>query len=536
MSGEPDNVHLLLAHAGDRRPVLPDGVPLTAALAPPTVDTWPQPPPDDASGDEPDDVLPPIWGVIAPEGSEGDRLLALVAPLIAAREAAQGRKAPVYRVPKARGPMTLGEALAWRRDVFDGCWNLGLDRATFQLVLGDLDQVPFAIQEVQSIDGFVGRLCFPDEAGYGAYVDKVLRAARAPRRGPGRVVMHAAHDGSAALDIGVAGLFQPGEAMLRAELEGGRLAASSLLAHAAPMQPGKALLLDRASAADPGVLFTLSHGLGAPPEGWRSADEQRASQGAMQLGSEAQLNGDDLATGRFMPDGLWLMFACFGAGTPAESVYAHWLAQLRRGRQPTDLTRTLAMGAPFIARLPQKVLANPDGPLAFVGHVDLAWTHSFRDSEDPDQVRAGRFMRVLASALAGDPVGIAFQQLARSVLEADRELIAAYAQQAAAGAGAALDADAVQRAVLWMRRQDLAGFILLGDPAATLPVGGPDASTMDAGAGPAIDRLEQAIGHVLVGARPLAEIAAEAGIPAARLEEHAAAYREAGRRALAKPA
>src|SRR5689334_24275833 len=51
-----------------------------------------------------------------------------------------------------------------------------------------------------------------------------------------------------------------------------------------------------------------------------------------------------------------------------------------------------------------------------------------------------------------------------------------YAEEAARGspdttADAGPDPATLERAVLWMTRQDLAGFVLLGDPQATLPVG-----------------------------------------------------------------
>ncbi|MFT3770613.1 MAG: hypothetical protein QM820_34745 [Minicystis sp.] len=553
MPTDDDALHLLLARAGDNRPVLPDGLPLSAAVAPERVETLPDAPAtrganDPNAGDAPEDVpmsppepAPPLWGVIVPEGPAGDRLLALADRLIKHREARQGRPAPVYRVPRASGPMSLSEALAWRTTHYDTGADLGAERAELQLILGDLDQVPLAIQKVQSIDGYVGRLFFADEKGYDAYIDKVLRAEGAPRRGPGRVVLHTAHDGSRALDLGLEGLTAPGEALLRAGVAGGEIQAREILSYAVPSEPGKDVLLQRVSAPDPGVLFTMSHGLGLPIDGWRSPAAQRGGQGAMQFGITDSLIGDEIRTGTFMPSGLWFCFACFSAGTPDASVYAPWLERLTaRGRTPPDLGRALAMEAPFVADLPQKALCNPDGPLAFVGHVDLAWTHSFRDDDDPQQRRAGRFMRVLTSALAGDPVGVAFQKLTQFVLEADAALTYFYARDVAP-VPAALDAATErQRALLWMRRQDLGGFILLGDPAVELPVGvaaparavGDVTVTTTLGTSPPGAALERAVLEVLLADKSLAAIAGASGIDATVLERAAALYREAGRRAI----
>jgi hypothetical protein len=566
MADPNDSFYLLLARAGDHAPMLPEGLPQSALLAPdhpePELESVPVPSralipsapggggPDNA-GDMPDDAPAPppplLWGVIAPAGPVGDRLLGLIDKLIKAREAQQRAPARVYRVPAQATPMTMAEAIAWRKASYDSGADLGVDRPRFQLILGDLDQVPLAIQQVQAIDGYVGRLCFADESGYGAYVDKVLRAEAKARHKYARLVMHTARDGSVPLELGWSALAAPGEALLRAELAQSSYPASEILSHGEPSKPGLAVLLERASSPDPGVLFTMSHGLGPPYQGWGTPEEQRAQQGAMVLGVEAQLGGADVATGPFMPDGLWLMFACFGAGTPSMSAYQRWLQQAP-GRV-SDVARSLALGAPFIAALPQRALANPDGPLAFIGHVDLAWTFSFREAGDSSKARPGRFMRVLKSALEAKQVGVALQELAAFVVETDTELTLSYVGTDTLGPAALQE-----RALLWLTRQDLAGFILLGDPAVRLPVLPLVAASLDDGAPqpvgsappsltfvggappPPAGDLERAVGRVLAGDKTVAEAAAEQGIDPARLEAAVAAYRQAGRRALGRDA
>lgn len=517
-------LQLLLARDGDLAPALPDGLPPAMAQAPDHLELLSAP--GDAArtspvaGDEPDDVLPPVWALIAPEGPAGDRLIDLIRPLVKLREEAQGRPAPVFRVPPGSAAMSAADALRWRSRIYDSGADLGLDRAAFQLVLGDLDQVPLAIQQQQARDAAVGRLAFTDEAGYAAYADKVIAAEKAARA-PGRLVLHTAHDGSRALELAYAGLAQPGEALVRAEVANGHLPIASVTAYGRPSFPGRAELLDHAAAPGPGVLLTLSHGLGPPLGGWASPAAQRARQGALALGSGPPLAGADVAAGRFMPAGLWLMFACFGAGTPTSSAYAFWMNRLATsGRPQPDLRGALALAQPFIADLPQRALANPEGPLGFIGHVDLAWTYSFSDDDDPLRARPGRFMRVLAAALGGQPIGAAFAELSRFVAETDAALAGAYADEAASPGDTA---GAPRRARLWMTRQDLAGFILLGDPAARLPVGA--APKADA------EPLGRAVEQVL-GGKSVPEAAAANGVDAAALEQAVAAFRAAGRRAL----
>jgi len=542
MTGD-DLFHLLLASAGDHAPVLPGGLPASTAiaLAPPA---WFSPPDNDdpgaPRGPGAGDMPTAQWGLIVPEGPAGERLLALARPLIARREEQQGAVAPVYAVPAGRGA-SIADAIAWRGERYDSGAGLALGRADYQLILGDLADVPLAIQQVQSLDGRVGRVCFPDDAGYAAYFDKILRSEADPRRGPGRVALHAAHDGSAPLDAGWKGLLKPGEALLREALPKDGPGAPAIASFGEPSRPGMAELLASAGVRAPGVLLTVSHGQGAPFGGWRSREEQRKGQGAMVFGSAGLLDGADLASRPFMPDGLWLMFACFGAGTPDASAFAPWLDRLQAfGRKPPDVRRSLALGAPFIADLPQRALANPEGPLAFIGHVDLAWTFSFREGDDPGETRAGRFARVLRAALSGMPVGDAFALLTSFVLETDLALSAAYAEDAVRTPAPALDPAALRRALLWMTRQDLAGFILLGDPRTSLPLGlpatpspdGPGDAPMAGGRAPLVDEtLEQAIGEVLAG-RSVKDVAAARSIDADRLDRAVTAYRQAGRRAL----
>jgi hypothetical protein len=300
----------------------------------------------------------------------------------------------------------------------------------------------------------------------------------------------------------------------------------------------------------PGVLFSVSHGEGAPRGGWRSAAEQRARQGAMSFGrAGGHLEAEAIRGASFMPGGLWFMLACFGAGTPERSKYKRWLDALLAegqfaGRPEVVLGSLPAPGvAPFIAALPKAALASPRGPLAFVGHVDLAWTYSFRELDSGKaQNRPTRFVQTLASVLRGDRVGVSFHELFRYFEQANTELTTLE--------DAEVDAPR-RRAHLWMLRNDLAGYILLGDPAARLQLGPPEpppvARTLqeeatslfgfgvmpDVPAGPALSVIESAIGALLAGAA-LAEVATRHAIGESELREWFEKYRAAGRAAIGR--
>ena len=178
-----------------------------------------------------------------------------------------------------------------------------------------------------------------------------------------------------------------------------------------------------------------------------------------------------------MSGGLWFMLACFGAGTPGSSVYRPWLTKLARhdqfrGKIEPVLAGLEGAGAGFIAGLPKAALASDRGPLAVVGHVDLAWTYAFRELDTGTALsRSTRFMQLLRSALRQDRFGLALRWFGRFVARASDEITAVY--QDAAAAGGDVDEATHQRlGHLWMLRHDLAGYVLLGDPAARLPLSG----------------------------------------------------------------
>ncbi|HRI65211.1 MAG TPA: hypothetical protein PK156_13270, partial [Polyangium sp.] len=236
-------------------------------------------------------------------------------------------------------------------------------------------------------------------------------------------------------------------------------------------------------ADDPSMLFTVSHGCGAPRGGWSNADEQRRLQGAMSFGAGQKIMAEDLATRKFLPNGLWFYFACFGAGTPNGSAYHHWLAALRDvGLYGRNLDSVLAslpgeQEKPFVAALPRAALANPNGPLAIMGHVDLAWTFSFHDVGTTNKYRPSRFQDIFRTLVDGKRVGAGYFELQRFFNQASVDLSAMYDNDARQQhKNAAVEDDKqrkIRKATLWMLRQDLSAYVLLGDPAARLNIEGP---------------------------------------------------------------
>lgn len=540
-------IDLLLVNADDRAPMLEGGVDRMAASGAPAPD--PRPKLEELWGDEdaPDDLSRQRWGVIAPAGDDGNRLIDAIAPLIEHRRRQQGQVC-VYRVP-AR--MTVDEAARWKKRVFRSDTDVDNDLPRYQLIVGDLDQVPLAVQQVQATDGFVGRIAFDDLDSYRAYADKVVRWENQPAPATeGHAILHAVRDDTPATRRGYEALIAPGEVILRKRQAVGDVRYRELRVTGS-QRPAPDELWAAAATDRPGVLLSLSHGVGVPGAGDAaargSAARQRREQGALSFGRGGVVTGADMAGRGFLPGGMWLAVACFSAGTAETSDYHHWLDTLRReghvGSEIGHVLDTLAHERPFVAAVPKAALADPSGPLAFVGHVDLAWTYSFFDLDDRPRLRPGRLIGVIQALLNRHRVGVAVRKLMRFFAEVNTELTALQDAQARVGGGEIYDHERARRGHLWMLRQDLAGYVLLGDPAVRLPItgvreGAGDTNFPRASAGraagehaAAVTRAEAAVLAVIRG-DPVAGAAGRHGLDQAELERLVASYRAAGRDAL----
>ena len=549
------------------------------------------------TGDE-DDLTAQRWAVVAPAGDRGQHLVELVRPLCELRKKQQGDDVLVYR-PREHATTADAESFleqdyrtqARRRATATGNdaneWAV-LPR--YLLLLGDADGLSWSFQQTLARHGlFVGRLCFPDGAGYVAYVEKVLRAEGAvvPAR---EALFYAVTDGSSATASATKGLLAPMARQLESALRRGHYQAGPLSIHTigleqAPWEDDFRGMLARAAAATGGAMFSVSHGVGLGAG--VSAEVRRARQGGLQLASNHALFldgvaekgppgqgelrfepraalGEGIAKGPFLELGAWFFFACFSAGTPADSVYSEWLLSSGdEGRAKKALATLPSPGeTAFVAALPQAALANPRGPLAVVGHVDLAWSWSYEaERPAPDGPRGvprgERLSEVYKGLLQGDRFGVAHHALSTFGMSVGTSLL--WLEEAERRSGKVAEDPVFEKASLWLEYQDLAGYVLLGDPAARLPAavaeaprseaeparasvpasaqaGAPPSAPAKVGTDSRVLRTERAVLECL--SRPgdttrLSEQASRLGVRAEELKALVDAYRDAGRRALA---
>src|SRR5689334_16755410 len=96
-----ETLELLLARADDHQPSLPSGLQLESVQSAPRPERLPhraEVPLLDRPDADPNALPEQRWGVIAPEGDEGDQLLRAIAPLVEYRARQQGAEVTIYRV------------------------------------------------------------------------------------------------------------------------------------------------------------------------------------------------------------------------------------------------------------------------------------------------------------------------------------------------------------------------------------------------------------------------------------------------------
>lgn len=325
----------------------------------------------------------------------------------------------------------------------------------YVLLVGGPDSIPFSFQYQLDVQYAVGRIAFDTVDQYARYASAVAAADSmdAPRTmrlfGP-------RNRADRATQLSATRLVAPLENDLREE-EGWEVAAVPA------GECHKGTLADLLSGGDAGLLFTASHGVGFP----RGHPLQRAGQGALvcqdwpggplpsgeQLADSSYFGGADAETLADVRTRIMMSFACFGAGTPLQD-------------EVSALPRTASAAvadAPFVARMPQQLLAHPrGGMLAFVGHVARAWGCSFMSPKL--ETEHDVFLSALRALMDGWRIGHAMEYFndKYSALTAElHELL-----DDVRGSGS--KPDNLQMTRLWTENNDARNYIVLGDPAVRL--------------------------------------------------------------------
>jgi hypothetical protein len=365
-----------------------------------------------------------------------------------------------------------GAPLLYHSDADWGRWltynyssNVSDQLPHYVLVVGGPEQVPFRFQALLDTAASVGRLAFDSIDQLRTYVDKLLRLEAASQPVPTQQVIFFAPDGGILHD----GSYDP-------TYFSRRFMAQPLAGHVRSdlgfetvelfgENAEKGALLEVLRGASPALVYTASHGMAAPNQ---PLEVQKRVNGALccrrtgkRRMSEWLLSGADIPPEEpFLEGGIFFQFACFGYGTPAESDFAHWLGGANLNAA-TDL----------IADIPQRLLAHPRGPVAFVGHVDTAWLHGYSNPEDPHLVeswdlRLRPFWQAVDRLLKVEPVARAMEEMNQRYASMSTYLSKIY-DDLERGQPSVEPGEIIQN---WIFRTDAQNYLVFGDPAARLRI------------------------------------------------------------------
>jgi hypothetical protein len=148
-------------------------------------------------------------------------------------------------------------------------------------------------------------------------------------------------------------------------------------------------------------------------------------------------------------------FACFGGGTPRTDQFILDPAKLGTALPPLA-------PAPFMAALPQRLLAHPKGgALAVIAHIDRAWGYSIQ-APKMKGAQIQTFRNSLGYIMKGDPVGHAV----RDQFGGHFTALSTFLSSALAPGEPPLDdRDLVTS---WLERNDAQNYVTIGDPAVRL--------------------------------------------------------------------
>lgn len=388
------------------------------------------------------------WGVVFAEGVS-DEVKAALQPLLDHREAQAGS-----RFKRFDGSKVLPEgtrAADWLAHCGVGPGVGDPHRVPYYLmIVGTPEVLSFGVEfDLTGSSYAVGRLSFDTPEAYGRYAQNVIAAETGmPRLAKPRLSFLGMRHPDDVTQESLRDLVLPLEKRF-SDVDGWEV--SSFLEDEATKACAAQLL---GGAATPSILFSAGHALGPGPK----CDLERV--GALlcapypgpQKWTGGPLPEEWIYSGRDVPDDADLrglvavLFGCFSAGMPPHDSFC------------LDPPRPLGDGRGVMSGLAAKLLSHERGALAVLGHIDRAWTYSYRWRNSVAQPYA--FQSVLGALLGGEPIGAAASYLGDRHNALVRDLLEL---QVRALRGKDFDVDRFVGA--WMSERDARAYLVYGDPA-----------------------------------------------------------------------
>jgi hypothetical protein len=204
----------------------------------------------------------------------------------------------------------------------------------------------------------------------------------------------------------------------------------------------------------PRLVFTSSHGVEFPQDrnrwGALTDANYRGKPGNAVVSAEVAASFQHFGHGS-----IFFSFACFSAGVPEKST----LAFLARGGK-----EVISIGAQ-VSPLPRLLVGHSGGPVAYVGHVDRVTAVAFQSMWGKPGIEPYRNFALWLTH-EGTTLGRALGELRVCTRTAGSKISAAFIEKAAKS-GEDRSMKAVGRK--WIGFHDYRGYLLLGDPALTVP-------------------------------------------------------------------
>jgi hypothetical protein len=400
------------------------------------------------------------WAVIFPKGGD-PRVRENLKPLLDMRRAQAGK---LYREIGGDEGYNFGEDKNSFLERVGAATSGPVDpeRLPYYLLLvGSPEEIPYRLQYQLDVQYAVGRIYFDQLEDYARYASSVIAAeqgwAKLARR---MAFVGVQNPGDAATRLSTDFLITP----LIEQLRNAPTAEGWQFESALRDEAHKARVLKMLGGSDtPALLFTASHGVEFENGDPRQIDDQgallcgdwpgREQWGDRPIPNEHYVAARDIADDARLLGTVCFHFACFGAGTPRLDDFPH-----QRGA-----ARAIAPHA-FVARLPQRLLAHPNGgALAVIGHVERAWGYSFLGNQAPQIETFSSTIRRLM--VPGTPVGRALEDFNNRYAE-----LATVLTERLEDVRMGKKPDDRDLSRKWTEHNDARSYVVIGDPAVRLPL------------------------------------------------------------------
>jgi len=340
-------------------------------------------------------------------------------------------------------------------------WSLSFHRRPYYVfIIGGPEEIPFRFQAILDSTSAVGRVHFNTLAELQNYVDKVIRLENSNPVVNREAVFYATDGGITdptffSREFMVKPLSNYVENVLKFNTK-------KLMGDEATKQN----FVDILENSKPALVYTASHGLGAPNEDLQTQKRYNGAICTQEMHTthlplhDCIYSADDVIPNtNYLEGSLFFEFSCFSYGTPWVSDYDHWLGK-----------STINSHEDFISALPMELLAHPNGPIGFIGHVDTAWLHGFADPQNPFIIdkwhsRLGPFQHAVNEVLQRSSFGLILNSMNKGFDIGNATITNFYDMCRRTGDMDLLTLEEESFFVEnWITRSDAQNYMLFGDP------------------------------------------------------------------------